>query len=235
MELCIDANIVSLLRGKKPSKSPFTLTVTPNIWNVLETEENIINEAVRSITIPEFDGQQDLVKYRIWDGRLDYFCVPKTGASFQDMSNGVRVNLRGVQFRAIVKGRVELGKKVFGKWVQIARMSGDIKATCENADVDITLVWNDFTFTPTVTVNSDFHIEFTHHLRNLDFLRGEIQKRVRNKVNSEVPQKIAEVIENKVNPRLQKFKEKMIAKGYSDYDIEWNVENNALQVCIKPK
>ncbi|VDM65332.1 unnamed protein product [Strongylus vulgaris] len=218
-----------------PSKKPFTLTVTPAIWNILETEENIINEAVTSITIPEFSGQQELVKYRIWDGRVDYFSVPKSGASFQDMSNGARICLKGVKFRATVKGRVELGKKVFGKWVQIARMSGDIKATCENADVDVVLAWNDFKFTPTATVNSDFHIEFTHHLRNLDFLRHEIQKRVRHKVNDEVPKKLVEVIEQEVNPKLQNFKEKMIAKGYSDYEIEWNVENNALQISIKPK
>ncbi|CAJ0591364.1 unnamed protein product [Cylicocyclus nassatus] len=110
------------------------------------------------------------------------------------MSNGVRLSLKSVQFRVTGKGKVELGNKVFGKWVQIARMSGDIK--------------------------------LSHRVYTPSEKSGLPQAR-----NTEEELEIAEV-ENKVNPRLQKFKEKMIAKGYGDYDIEWNVENNALQICI---
>ncbi|KHJ78818.1 hypothetical protein OESDEN_21557, partial [Oesophagostomum dentatum] len=97
------------------------------------------------------------------------------------------------------------------------------------------LVWDDFKFVPTVTLHSNFRIDFTHHLRNLNFLHHEIQKRVKRKVDEEAPKKIVEVINNQVNPQLQKVKQKMIAKGYVNYDMEWAVENNSLRISVKPK
>ncbi|KAK6010174.1 hypothetical protein OSTOST_24812 [Ostertagia ostertagi] len=46
---------------------------------------------------------------------------------------------------------------------------------------------------------------------------------------------LAEVIVNEVNPKLQKLKQMLIARGLSEYDIEWTVQNQILRVAIKPK
>ncbi|KHJ80147.1 hypothetical protein OESDEN_20184 [Oesophagostomum dentatum] len=221
--------------NKIDANEPLTLTISPKVWNLLETKANIIQDAVKSIEFPELSGRESLVKYRVWDGRVEHFEVPKSGVSFVDMNNGVHLRIHDVKFRVVIRGRVELGKKVFGKWVRIARMSGDIKVQSEDADLDVTLVWNDFKLTPASTMNSNVRVDFTHHLRNLNFLRKKLQDTVRSKINSEVPKKINEAIEQKVNPRLQKLKQKLISMGYKDYDIEWTVQNNILRAAIKPK
>ncbi|EYC08969.1 hypothetical protein Y032_0063g3460 [Ancylostoma ceylanicum] len=228
-------NTVTCDENKINVDEPITLTLSPKIWNLLETKANIINDAVTSITFPDFSGKESLVKYKVWDGKVDHFSVPKSGVSFQDMNNGVHLSMKGVQFGASIKGRVELGKKVLGKWVRIARMSGEIKAKSESVNLDVVLAWNDFKFVPTVNMDSNVRVDFTHHLRNLNFLRSRIQKMVTSKVNSEVPKKIIEAVEQQVNPRLQKLKEKMISMGYTQYDIEWIVQNNILRVAVKPK
>ncbi|EYC22605.1 hypothetical protein Y032_0017g3453 [Ancylostoma ceylanicum] len=182
------------------------------------------------------DLQQSLVKYRVWDGKVDHFSVPQSGVSFMDMDNGVHLSIKNVQFHASVRGRVELGKKIFGKWVRIARMSGDIKASSDNAGMDIKLVWDDFKFTPSATMDSNVHISFTHNLkRYLNFLRGRVQSTVTSKVNSEVPKMLIKAVEEKVNPRLQKLKQKIIDMGITEYGIEWKVQNNTLRVILRPK
>ncbi|KIH47527.1 hypothetical protein ANCDUO_22411 [Ancylostoma duodenale] len=186
------------------------------------------------------DLQKSMVKYRVWDGKVHQFSVPQSGVSFMNMDNGIHLSIKNVQFHASVRGRVELGKKVFGKWVRIARMSGDIKAKSENAGMDVKLVWNDFKFTPTVTMNSNVRIDFTHNLkRYLNFLRSKVQKMVTSKVNSEVPKltrlQLIKAIEEKVNPRLQKLKRKIIEMGITQYGIEWKVQNNILRVILRPK
>ncbi|KHJ84377.1 hypothetical protein OESDEN_15911 [Oesophagostomum dentatum] len=226
---------VRCAENKINASQPLTLTISPKIWNLLETKAGLINGAVTSITFPEFSGKKSLVKYRVWDGKVDHFSVPKSGVSFQDMNNGVHLSMKNVQFGARTNGRVEIGKKVFGKWVRIARMSGEIKAKTEGANLDIKLTWNDFKFVPTVTMNSDVRVDFTKNLRKLNFLRSRVQKMVNSKVNSEVPKKIIDLVNNKVNPRLQQLKQKLISMGFTDYDIEWTVQNNILRVAIKPK
>ncbi|KHJ80432.1 hypothetical protein OESDEN_19893 [Oesophagostomum dentatum] len=65
--LCIDANIIAFLQSRHKEKSgekkliPLTVSVSPAVWDVLETEENIINEAVTKIDIPEFSGEVGLM------------------------------------------------------------------------------------------------------------------------------------------------------------------------------
>ncbi|KAK6754751.1 hypothetical protein RB195_013627 [Necator americanus] len=220
---------------KIDANEPLILTVSPKLWNLLETKANIISDTIKSITFPEFSGKKGLLKYRIWDGRVEHFSLPKSGVSFQDMSNGVHLSMKDVQFHASVRGRLEIGKKIFGKWVRLARMSGHVKGKSENANLDLILKWNDFKFVPTVSMNSNVRVDFTDNLRKLNFLRKKVQKMVTSKANSEIPKKIVEAIERQVNPRLQKLKEKMISMGFAEYDIEWTVQNNILRVMVKPK
>ncbi|KHJ82135.1 hypothetical protein OESDEN_18173, partial [Oesophagostomum dentatum] len=104
-------------------KEPLTLTISPKIWNLLETKAGLINDAVTSITFPEFSGKKSLLNYRIWDGKVHHFSGPKSEVSFQDMNNDVRVdftdNLRKLNFlrtkvqkMVTVKVNSEVPKKV---------------------------------------------------------------------------------------------------------------------------
>ncbi|KIH47754.1 hypothetical protein ANCDUO_22181, partial [Ancylostoma duodenale] len=71
-------------------------------------------------------------------------------------------------------------------------------------------------------MNSNVRIDFTHNLRRyLNFLRSKVQKMVTSKVDSEVPKLLIKAIEEKVNPRLQKLKQKIIGMGITQYGIEW--------------
>ncbi|CAJ0589189.1 unnamed protein product [Cylicocyclus nassatus] len=214
---------------------PLAVTITPKIWNLLETKAHIINAAVSSITFPELEGKEHLVKYRVWDGRVEQFSVPANGVSFQDVNNGVYLSVKGVQFQARIHGRVEIGKKVFGKWVRIARMSGDITAKSEHANLDVNLAWDDFKFIPTVTMDSNVRVDFTHHLRRLNFLRSKVEKAVNSKVDSEVPNKLIHAIEDKANPRLQKLKQKLIDMGINNHELDWRIMNGTLRITLKPK
>ncbi|RCN32575.1 hypothetical protein ANCCAN_21615 [Ancylostoma caninum] len=228
--------IFSLCHAKINANDPLAVAITPKIWNLLTTKANFISNVVTSIRFPDFGGKKSMVKYRVWNGRVDHFSVPQSGVSFLDMNNGIHLSITNIQFHATTRGRVELGKKVFRKWVRIARMSGDIKAKSANAGIDIVLVWNDFKFTPTVTMNSNVRIDFTHNLRRyLNFLRSRVQKMVTSKVNSEVPKLLNKAIQEKVNPRLQKLKQKIIEMGITQYGIEWKVQNNILRVILRPR
>ncbi|KHJ77244.1 hypothetical protein OESDEN_23136 [Oesophagostomum dentatum] len=204
------------------------------VWDLLETKADLINSAVKSIKIPELSGQNDFAKYELWGGKVENLSVPKAAVSFQDMSNGVRINVKGVQFRASVKARVEIGKNIFGKWIHLPRMTGGITANSEKANLDVMLQWDDFKFVPTITMDSKISLSFTSHLKIVNLSRGKLQELVSSKVNSEVPKKIAEAVENHVNPHLQQLKLQMLSKGFGDYDIEWTVQNSSLRVAVKP-
>ncbi|KAL6725689.1 hypothetical protein Aduo_007725 [Ancylostoma duodenale] len=227
--------IFPLCHAKINVKEEITVAITPKIWNLLTTKANFISNVVTSIKFPEFDGKKGLVKYRIWNGKAEKFSVPQSGVSLMDMDNGVHLSIKNVQFHASAKGMVELGMKVFGKWVRAARLSGEIKAKTDRATMDVKLVWNDFKVTPSITMNSNVHVDFTHNLkRYLFFLRKRVQKMITSKVNNEVP-KLSKVIEEKVNPRLQQLKQKIIEMGITQYSIKWKVQKNTLRVMLRPK
>ncbi|PIO74003.1 hypothetical protein TELCIR_04000 [Teladorsagia circumcincta] len=76
-------------------------------------------------------------------------------------------------------------------------------------------------------------------------MRNSLQKLKTIKMMSQIKKKseqcltecfqLAEVIVNEVNPKLQKIKQMLIARGLSAYDVEWTVQNQILRVAIKPK
>ncbi|KHJ75558.1 hypothetical protein OESDEN_24826, partial [Oesophagostomum dentatum] len=209
------------------ASQPITLTISPKIWNLLETRGGFINKAVTSITFPAFSGRQCVAAYRIWNGKVNRFFVPKSGVSFQNMNNGIHLKVRNVQFGARTNGRVDV--------VLLGRMNGQIKARANVANLDIKLKWNDFKFVPTVRMNSNVRIEFTNTLKRLDFLRSKLQNMITSKVNSEVPKMVVALVRNEVNPRLQKLKQKLISMGYKNCSIEWTTQKNTLRVTFKPK
>ncbi|ETN87058.1 hypothetical protein NECAME_01215, partial [Necator americanus] len=42
---------------KIDANEPLILTVSPKLWNLLETKANIISDTIKSITFPEFSGK----------------------------------------------------------------------------------------------------------------------------------------------------------------------------------
>uniref|UniRef100_A0A7I4YTL5 BPI1 domain-containing protein n=1 Tax=Haemonchus contortus TaxID=6289 RepID=A0A7I4YTL5_HAECO len=212
-------------------REPLTLTISPKVWNLLETKANLITDAVKSIQFPEKEEKvKKLLKYKVWNGHFEQFSVPKTGVTFEDMNNGVHLRVKGIQFSGSVQARLYIGGKL-GR----VRVSGDIKIKSSDAELDVILTWNDFSFTPTISMNSNLRLDFTHHLKDFNAIRGHVQKLATHAVNKKVPERLAEVINQEVNPKLQKLKQKLIARGLGDYDVEWTVQNQILRVAVKPK
>nr|CDJ81130.1 unnamed protein product [Haemonchus contortus] len=212
-------------------REPLTLTVSPKIWNLLETKANLINDAIKSIQFPEKQEKVNkLFKYKVWNGHFEHFSIPKTGVTFENMNNGVHLRIKGVQFGGSVQARLYLG----GKLARV-RVSGDVKVKSSNAELDVILNWNDFTFTPVISMSSNLRIDFTRHIRRFNAIRGHLQKLATRAVNKKVAEKLAEVINKQVNPRLQRLKQMLIARGLADYDIEWTVQNQILRVAVKPR
>ncbi|XGW02575.1 hypothetical protein V3C99_014539 [Haemonchus contortus] len=212
-------------------REPLTLTISPKIWNLLETKANLINDAVKSIKFPAKEEKvKKFVKYKVWNGHIEHFSIPKTGVTFVNMINGVHLRVKGLQFRGSVQARLRIG----GRLGRI-RVSGGIKVKSSNAELDVILKWNDFTFTPTISMNSNLRIDFTRHLRRFNAIRKHFQKRATRAINKKVAEKLAELVHKQLNPRLQKLKQKLIARGLANYGIEWVVQNQILRVAVKPK
>ncbi|WKY11328.1 hypothetical protein Q1695_003134 [Nippostrongylus brasiliensis] len=208
------------------TQQSLALTISPKVWDLLETKANFITEAVRSIKFPEKEEKvAKLVKYKVWGGQIEQFTVPKSGVAFVDVNNGVHIRMTGIQFRGKVSARLTIGRKI-GR----VRVSGDIQISSTSAELDMLLKWNDFNFIPTVSMNSELRVDFTHHLRRFNMIR----KHVQNLATKAANKKISDAIINDVNPRLQKLK-KMVEQRVKDYDVVWTVQNQILRVEIRPR
>uniref|UniRef100_A0A7I4YSU1 BPI1 domain-containing protein n=1 Tax=Haemonchus contortus TaxID=6289 RepID=A0A7I4YSU1_HAECO len=199
-------------------REPLSLTISPKVWNLLETKAKLINDLVKSIKIPEKEEKIKMfLKYKVWDGHIEHLSIPKTGVTLENMNNGIHLRLKDVQFSGSIQARLYVGG-----WLS-------------RIGLDVILKWNDFTFTPIITMNSDLHIDFTSRFRKFNAFRRYFQKLATQAVNKKVPEKLVELIKEKLNPKLQKLKRKLMARGLTDYDIEWTVQNQILRVALKPK
>ncbi|KAK6737271.1 hypothetical protein RB195_019768 [Necator americanus] len=54
------STVISEEEKKIDSNQPLILTVSPKIWNLLETRANFVNGGVTEITFPEFSGKVGL-------------------------------------------------------------------------------------------------------------------------------------------------------------------------------
>ncbi|RCN34278.1 hypothetical protein ANCCAN_19873 [Ancylostoma caninum] len=170
--------------------------------------------------------QEGLASYRVYNGRVDYFNVPKWGAYFHDDTGGIHSSM-DLQFGATTSVKVLA-------W--IFPISGQVKIKSERARIHVRLAWNDFKFIPYVSVDSKLRVEFTHGLRVwLNSRRGKVEQTVNSKLMSEVPRMLKEAVERHVNPRLQNLKQKLISKNYTHFDIDWKAQGGFLRVAVKPR
>ncbi|KAK6737279.1 hypothetical protein RB195_019773 [Necator americanus] len=207
-------------------------------WETLPEDEpplyiahSHLHATMRRYTVVE----KSFLKYHISDGKVDYFSVPKSGVSLQEMDNGVHLSMNDVEFHASLKAELEVGVKPFEKWSVTAKTRGNVEAVSENANIDVKLKWSNFKFIPTVSMNSNVRVVFAENVEVLKFLSGKIEKMIASKVNSKVPKKIADAIRRQVNPSLKQFKQQLVSMGYKKYHVDWTVHNNTLRVALTPK
>ncbi|RCN34283.1 hypothetical protein ANCCAN_19878, partial [Ancylostoma caninum] len=170
--------------------------------------------------------QVGLARYRVYNGKVDYFRVPRGSVSFHDYRGGIYSSME-LQFGATTSVEVVV-------WIFPIR--GQVKIKSERARLHVRLAWNDFKFIPYVSVDSKLRVEFTHGLRFwLNSQRGKVEQTVNSKFRSEVPRMLKDAVERQVNPRLQKLKQTLMSKNYTHFVIDWKAQGGFLRVAVKPR
>ncbi|KHJ83996.1 hypothetical protein OESDEN_16297 [Oesophagostomum dentatum] len=231
--LCLGA-LLSVSYADFNSTEPIIVSISPKIWTLLKSKDKLIKDAIKSVKLKDIDKKKGWLHVRAWDGKIDNFSVDPAGISFQDMKNGIHLRVKNVSVHATYKGRIELGRKLLGLPLRIARASGNLRLKSENGSLDIKLVWDDFKFKPTVSMTSDISVEFTKNAKMLKHLKKAIQRRS-TKIHAKISEEIVKLIEEKLNPRLQELKRKAATKGISHCDAEFKVQDKILRAVCKPK
>ncbi|KAL6741527.1 hypothetical protein Aduo_014770 [Ancylostoma duodenale] len=211
-------------------KEPFTLTISPKVWDLLDTRAALITKFVKSVRLPEKSKDNVMLDYKVWDIFLEDFSIPKSGASFEDISNGVHLRVKNIKFRAVAKAKVSVGVSRLK-----ASLKGDVRVNCDDAELDLKLKWDDFKITPIVSTKADLQIKFTRTLRPANLFKKKIRKYAEEFVSDKLPDMIVELFEQKVNPLLRKLKRLLAGMGLSQFGVEWMVQNKTLRVAVKPK
>ncbi|RCN29395.1 hypothetical protein ANCCAN_24847 [Ancylostoma caninum] len=211
-------------------KEPFTLTISPKVWDLLDTRAALITKFVESFRLPEKSENNIMLDYKVWNIFVEDFSIPKSGASFEDIDNGVHLRVKNIRFRAVAKARVAIGVMLLK-----AGLKGDVRVNCDDAELDLKLKWNDFKITPIVNTRADLQVKFTKSLRAANLFKKRIRKYAEEFVSDKLPDMIVELFEQKVNPMLRKLKRLLAGMGLSQFGIEWMVQNKTLRVAVKPK
>ncbi|KIH68730.1 hypothetical protein ANCDUO_00935 [Ancylostoma duodenale] len=120
---------------------PLILTISPKIWNILDTRAAVITKYVKSYPIPDNINKDTMLDYKITDMYVEDFSMPKSGVSFKEMKNGIHlrifnvfsdvrdvqeltlyVKVTDIKFRAGAKAKVAVGVKKLK-----ASLKGDVR------------------------------------------------------------------------------------------------------------
>ncbi|EYC31559.1 hypothetical protein Y032_0004g2217 [Ancylostoma ceylanicum] len=211
-------------------KEPLTVTISPKVWDLLDTRADLITKYMKLIRFPEKSKNDLMLDYKLWNIFLEDFSIPKGGASFEDIYNGVHLRVKGVRFRVDARAKVAVGVSLLK-----ANLRGNVRVNCDNAELDLKLKWNDFKITPVVKTKADLEVEFTKDLRAANLFKKKIRKYAEKFVSNKLPDMIVELIEQKLNPLLRKLKRLLTGMGLSQFGVEWMVQNKTLRVAVKPK
>ncbi|RCN34279.1 hypothetical protein ANCCAN_19874, partial [Ancylostoma caninum] len=201
---------------------PLTITISPKIWNLFETNAHVINAIGTKITIPERRVQNSGCFSHIHGGRVNHLSLLKSDASFLDFKKGVHLRM-SAQYWGSIRGRT------------MRFIESSFRST--SSIIDVVLEWNDFSFTPRVSVNSNVFLP----LLPFPFLMcehrvvGLLRQMVTSIVNNGIQRMMVDAVEQHLNPFLQKLRKRVIAMGYTPYQVEWTVQENLLHVIVKPK
>ncbi|KAK6754745.1 hypothetical protein RB195_013623 [Necator americanus] len=209
---------------------PLTVTVTPKIWDLLDTKSKLISKIVKSIRFPEISKEGKLLDYNLWDGYIEQLSISKDGVSFEDIDNGVHLHIENINFRVVTKAKVRVG-------FMLAKVgaSGKIWMDAVDGKLDLKLKWNDFEFLPTVETEATLHFNFTNSLKSANLFKENIRKYAEKAVRVILPEAIVGFIKQSVNPRLKKLKKIVVGLGLSQFGVQWAVQNNTLRVAVRPK
>ncbi|CAJ0592034.1 unnamed protein product [Cylicocyclus nassatus] len=202
---------------------PLALTISPKVWNLLETKATVIEDAVKSIEVPEVGDRKWWYMFKAWNIKFTKFKVPRSGVSFENMRNGVYIKIKGAQLEARARAKFRL--------LFVTSGSGDVMGTTDRLNIDARLSWSDFSFTPKVDLDSNLRLKFHGPIKILNLIKKFLARLIDKKLK-----KLAvRAIEKEVNPHLQEFKRKMVAKGLTSYTVQLSVQRNSLHVSITPK
>ncbi|KAL6741524.1 hypothetical protein Aduo_014769 [Ancylostoma duodenale] len=213
-----------------PYNQPLTFTISPKLWDLLDLRADLITKYLKTIKLPEQSQMDTMLDYKVSNISLEDIKIPKNGISFEDMDHGIHMRKRNITFFTVSKVEVAVGVSVFK-----AGLSGDVRVSCNNAELDLVLNVGDYTITPVVSMKADLQFEFTESLRAANLFEGKIREYAEYFVSHNVPKMIVKAVEEQVNPLLQKLKRVLTGVGLSQFGVEWTVQKNTLRVAVKPK
>ncbi|CAJ0590713.1 unnamed protein product [Cylicocyclus nassatus] len=243
------ASLVNPISGAAVFNAPsndtgdvLALTISPQIWQLLVTNEEMIKDAVNSIEVPEINEEMMLTKYRIWNVTVEEFSFSNESISFKDMKDGVRLIINDVLVHVGMQANVQVGKRIFGKWVKVLSQTGDISVLSKGSTFDVALTWSDFKFRPSTKVHLNLDIKLTKHLRIYNLLTPLVEKTISFISKVALPIKVKQLVEKELNPRLQRVKQLIKSNdifNVTDFDDKWavqlNVQQGHMRVALKPK
>ncbi|VDL82031.1 unnamed protein product [Nippostrongylus brasiliensis] len=225
--LCATLAVFYQAEAAADLKYPLTLTISPRIWDVIDKRSGEIVQAVKSIPIPDLKGKKGKIRYEATRLKVTHFYIPKNGISFQNMANGVHIQMNGVQLKVNGRGRGKIGRRI-----RLLRITGGIQVKT-TANINIKLTWNDFKFTPVPTFDGRFRFDFERKLRRLNFLRGTLEKVIDKSLKKKVLSMISDIVVGQLNPQLQQLKSILQKRGLSHYTMDWVVKHNHLRVALR--
>ncbi|EYB88375.1 hypothetical protein Y032_0248g87 [Ancylostoma ceylanicum] len=217
---------IGTIRCHSKFDEPLTVTISPKIFDLFETNAHVINAAGANITIPERRLQYFNCFSHIRNGKVKHLSLLKSGASFQNFNKGVHLRMS-----AQYSGTIQV--KAVGFF-----FASEPSFRSTSSVINVRLTWDDFSFTVIVSVNSN--VQLSSPFLFPFFICGRrmvvlMQNTITTAVDSEIQRMIAGAVKQQLNPLLQKLKQKVIAMGYTQYLVEWTVEENLLRVTVKPK
>ncbi|KAL6741873.1 hypothetical protein Aduo_015087 [Ancylostoma duodenale] len=222
--LCAAATIGTVTCHNK-FEEPLTITMSSKIWNLLETNAHVINAVGNNITIPKRNVQNFGCSFHIQDGRVKHLSLLKYDASILDFRKGVHLRMNA-QFSGTVRGKA-LG----------FTFPSEAAFRSTSSIINVILEWNDFSFvTKFTSVISDVHLPLPFPFFMCGHrVVGLMRQMITSTVNNGIQRMIVDAVEQQLNPFLQKLKKRVIAMGYTQYQVEWTVHGNILRIVMKPR
>ncbi|CAJ0604589.1 unnamed protein product [Cylicocyclus nassatus] len=217
---------------KTKDLQPIVISISPKIWDLVKNEE-FVSAVMKSFKFPIIKNEEGKLVYRIWDTVIDKVSLNGSEFSFPDMRDGIHLRAENMQFHLSTKAELELWEEIF-IWIQLAKRKGEIGAKLENVSLDIKLAWNDFKFAPNITMKCNANVEFSPDMEGMDDYKQQADSIITAKINEEVPQMLTNMINEKINPYLQKLKKLMRKYGiYNIYNVSLETEQDS--ICVKMK
>ncbi|CAJ0590708.1 unnamed protein product [Cylicocyclus nassatus] len=214
-------------------KDLMTVTLSPKALMLLKKKTHLIEDAVRSIRFPDISEKDG--SWRVYADEIHFkkFSVVND-ISFED-GNGLRLYLGGIVYN-------------IGARIKVKHTLGQATERFEfysyNANMRVTLGWNDFNIVPSTNVNLNLKIEWPK-VWYYAMLPSSLKNKIRNMINDLgekiIRDQVNKVITNNLNPRLQGFKQRLKDMAFFkiiEFDkiaVDWCVQKQYLRAALISK